>query len=203
MKTIFGMEKERFVFLHFGGVIMEKTALNKNYIVSDQDGNKIVLINDIHFKSRRNINWDKVEDYLKRFIGKSYVIIETTEVVYIASDFPDEYAHSSDTKKARGANEKAKANAISAIQELIEIATDKKETPDYNNRHGNKAKYGWYRYYARFGIPIYDEDDVLERYNIFRTRILIRRDIDGKLYLYDVVTTKKETSKPLESLTVR
>ena len=52
-------------------------------------------------------------------------------------------------------------------------------------------------------IPVYDEDDVLERYNIFRARILIRRDIDGKLYLYDLVTTKKETSKPLESLTVR
>lgn len=26
-----------------------------------------------------------------------------------------------------------------------------------------------------------------------------RRDKDGKLYLYDVVTIKKETSKPLES----
>jgi hypothetical protein len=38
----------------------------------------------------------------------------------------------------------------------------------------------------------------LERYNIFSTRMLVRCDEDGKLYLYDLVRTKKETSKPLE-----
>ena len=82
---------------------------------------------------------------------------------------------------------------------MIEIASDKTESPDYNMKHGNKAKYGWYRYNTRFGIPVYSEDGVLERYNIFRARIIVRRDKDGKLYLYDVVTIKKETSKPLES----
>lgn len=61
------------------------------------------------------------------------------------------------------------------------------------------TKYGWYRYTTRFGIPVYNEEGVLERYNIFRARILVRRDEDGKLYLYDVVTMKKETSRPLES----
>ena len=38
----------------------------------------------------------------------------------------------------------------------------------------------------------------LERYNIFSTRMLVRCDADGKLYLYDLVRTKKETSKPHE-----
>ena len=125
-------------------------------------------------------------------------IAKTTEKVYIGPDFPDEYAHSKDTKSAKGANEKAKANAVTAIKELIEIATDKAGTPDYNGKHGNKAKYGWYRYNTRFGIPVYNESGTLERYNIFRARVLVRRDINGKLYLYDVVTIKKETSKPLE-----
>ena len=100
---------------------------------------------------------------------------------------------------ANDAEAKAKANAITAVGELLEIATGKTEFPDYNNKHGNKAKYGWYRYTTRFGIPVYSEEGVLERYNIFRARILVRRDEDGKLYLYDVVTIKKETSKPLES----
>ena len=86
-----------------------------------------------------------------------------------------------------------------AIEDLVEIATEKTSLPDYENRHGNKAKYGWYRYTTRFGIPVYSEDGNLERYNIFRARILVRRAKDGKLYLYDIVTTKKETSRPLES----
>ena len=65
-------------------------------------------------------------------------------------------------------------------------------------KHGTKAKYGWYRYNTRFGIPVYDEEGNLERYNIFLTRMLVRCDADGKLYLYDLVRTKKETSKPNE-----
>ena len=168
-------------------------------IVADPDGKKIVLINDVRFKSRRGIDWNEIEQYLKQYIGKCYEIIQTSEEIYIGTDFPDEYAHSKDTKSVKGANEKAKANAISVIGELIEIASDKTESPDYNMKHGNKAKYGWYRYNTRFGIPVYSEDGVLERYNIFRARIIVRRDKDGKLYLYDVVTIKKETSKPLES----
>ena len=168
-------------------------------VVSDPDGKKIVLINDIRFKSRRGIDWNEIEQYLKNYIGDYFEILETSEKVYIGTDFPDEYAHSKDTKSAKGANEKAKANAVSAIGELIEIATDKAETPDFREKHGNKAKYGWYRYNTRFGIPVYNESGALVRYNIFRARILVRRDKNGKLYLYDVVTVKKETSKPLES----
>jgi hypothetical protein len=98
---------------------------------------------------------------------------------------------------------KAKANLTPAIGELIQIASGKTEYPDYNNKHGSKAKYGWYRYNTRFGIPVYDTDGNLERYNIFSTRMLVRCDADGKFYLYDLVRTKKETSKPLEHEAVR
>lgn len=89
-----------------------------------------------------------------------------------------------------GANMKAKANMVPAIGELIQIAMDKGEYPDYNEKHGSKAKFGWYRYNARFGLPVYDESGNLERYNIFTTRMLVRCDKDGKLYLYDLVRTK-------------
>lgn len=168
-------------------------------IIQDENGKSIVLINDIRYKSRRHIDWNEIETYLKQYVGECIEILETSEKINIGTDFPDEYAHSKDTKNVKGVNEKAKANAITAIEDLIEIATDKSEFPDYNKKHGNKAKYGWYRYTTCFGIPVYNEEGVLERYNIFRARILARRDEDGKLYLYDVVTIKKETSKPLES----
>lgn len=36
------------------------------------------------------------------------------------------------------------------------------------------------------------------RYNVFKARILVRHAKDGKLYLYDILRIKKETSKPLE-----
>ena len=167
-------------------------------IVRDADGNNIVLINDILFKSRRSIDWDEIEQILRKFIGEYYEIAETAEKVFIGSDFPDEFTHSKYTKAIKGANEKAKANVITAIGELIQIADNKAEFPDYDRRHGNKAKNGWYRYDTRFGIPVYSELGEIERYNIFRARMLVRYDENNKLYLYDVVQIKKETSTPLE-----
>ena len=46
-------------------------------------------------------------------------------------------------------------------------------------------------------IPKYDENGELEGYHIYSAKMLVRRDEDGKLYLYDFVRTKKETSSPL------
>lgn len=173
--------------------------MNKSVsIITDLDGSKIALINDIRFKSRKGIDWNEIEKYLKEYIGEYFEIAETSEKIYIGSDFPDEFSHSNDTKGLKGANMKAKANITPAIGELIQIASDKSEYPDYSNKHGAKAKFGWYRYNTRFGIPVYDEEGNLERYNIFGARMLVRCDADGKRYLYDLVRNKKETSKPHE-----
>ena len=46
-------------------------------------------------------------------------------------------------------------------------------------------------------IPKYDENGELEGHHIYSAKMLVRRDEDGKLYLYDFVRTKKETSSPL------
>lgn len=167
-------------------------------VVKDAEGKSLVLVNDIRFKGRQNINWKEVEIYLKEYIGKFYEILETSEKVYIGSDFPNEFSHSKDTKRLKGTNAKAKANAVQAIKELIQIATNRSFAEDYNQKHKNKAKYGWYRYDSRFALPIYTEEGELERYNIFSVRLLIRHGKDGHMYLYDILRTKKETGKPLE-----
>ena len=39
-------------------------------IIQDVDGKNIVLINDIRFKSRRNIDWDEIEKILRQYIGE-------------------------------------------------------------------------------------------------------------------------------------
>ena len=56
----------------------------------------------------------------------------------------------------------------------------------------------WYRYDTRFAVPVYGNSGELERYNIYAVRMLVRHAQDGKLYLYDMLRIKKETSNPLE-----
>lgn len=141
---------------------------------------------------------EKVEEYLKEYIGNYYEILETSEKVFIGADFPDEFCHSEDKIKLQGANEKAKANMITAIGDLIRTACNKSIVKDYKSKHKSKAKQGWYRYDTRFGIPVYDSDGKLIQYSIYKARMLVRCDKKGILYLYDFVRTKKETSSPSE-----
>lgn len=61
-------------------------------IITDLNGNKIVLINDIVFKGKRNVHWKDVEEYLKQYVGEFFEIADTKDVVYIGSDLPDEYS---------------------------------------------------------------------------------------------------------------
>ena len=167
-------------------------------VVEDLDGNKIVVIHDIRFKGKRSVEWTDVEQYLKQYVGEAHIIDSTNDMVYIGVDLPEEYAHSNYTNTLKGANAKAKANAAQAVGELIQIAKNKSSAPDYNSKHGNKAKFGWYRYDTRIALPIYNSNNELERYNIYNLRMLVRHDKDGKSYLYDFLRTKKETSSPLQ-----
>ncbi len=88
----------------------------------------------------------------------------------------------------------AKANAAQAIPELIQIAVPTNNTWEENKekKHSKDAQNGWYRYNVRFGIPVYNNDGELERYNIFTAIMLVRHDEDGKKYLYDLTTIKKK-----------
>ena len=166
--------------------------------VKDADGNSIVLVNDIVFKGRRGIDWQSVQEYVKQFVGKSYKVLETADIVYIGSDFPEEVKGSEDSKRLKGGNAKAKANATTVIPMLLEQATNKRWQENYKSKHGFDAKYGWYRFTTRFALPYYDTDGDLHGYNVYRIEMLIRHASDDKLYLYDMVNTKKEASTPLE-----
>lgn len=165
-------------------------------VIQDVDGNNIVFINDIIFKGKRSITWSDVEEYLRRYVGEFYSIVETGDIVYIGTDLPDEYVGSNYTKHIKGTV--AKANAAQAIPEIIEIATSKTVEENKKEKHSRNAKNGWYRYDTRFALPVYDESGEVERYNVFSARLLIRHAASGKMYLYDVLEIKKETSKPCQ-----
>lgn len=167
-------------------------------IIKDLEGKKIVFIHDIRFKGKRKIEWKEVESYLKEYVGNYYEIAETSEKIYIGSDFPDEFTGSKDTKLLKGTVAKAKANASQGVPELIQIATNKEFSQNQKDKHEKDAKLGWYRYNSRFALPVYGKNGDLERYNIFAIRMLIRHSENGNKYLYDMIRIKKETSKPLE-----
>ena len=173
---------------------LEKRKRNVS-IIQDVDGNNIVVINDIIFKGKRSVNWSDVEKYLRQYVGDFYQIAESKDIVYIGTDLPDEYTGSNYTKHLKGAIAKAKANAAQAIPEMIEIATSGTYEDNRKNKHSRQARNGWYRYDTRFALPVYNGNGDIERYNIFCARLLIRHASSGKLYLYDVLEIKKETSK--------
>ena len=168
-------------------------------VIQDVDGNNIVVINDIRFKGKRSINWKEVRAYLKEFVGEFYTIAATGDAIYIGADLPNEYTGSQYTHSIKGANAKAKANAAQGIPELIEIAVGKHFRENKEDKHWRNAKYGWYRYDSRFALPVYGKDGELERYNVFHASLIVRHSEDEKLYLYDILDIKKETSNPIES----
>ena len=173
-----------------------KMIENRNVnIITDADGKKLVLINDIRFKGKRQIDWDDVKQYLEGYVGDYYEIAENAERIFIGSELPEEYTESESRKSLMGANAKAKANAATAIPELIQIASNPTFEENRKEKHNKNAKYGWYRYDIRFALPVYEEN-VLVRYNTFHARLLINHAENGRKYLYDILAIKKETSKP-------
>ena len=168
-------------------------------VVTEPDGRKLVLINDVRFKGKRREEWEEVESYLKEYVGSFYEIEETSEKIFISQDFPDEFANSESRLALKGPVAKAKANASQGIPELIQIATNESFSENTKPKHRKDAKFGWYRYDVRFAIPVYDDKTgALTRYNIYKARMLVRHSEDGKKYLYDFLAIKKETSSPLE-----
>ena len=169
--------------------------MKKELVVAlDAKGHKVVVINVILFHGKRNQPWDKVEQYLKRYIGKVVTVAETGEEIHIGPEFPDEYKGSQDTLSIRGYNAKAKANAAQGIEELIVIARKTSETDNLKEKNSKKAKYGWYRYLTRFALPVVDERNTITHYNIYLATLIVRKDYLKKLHLYDVVHVKKESS---------
>lgn len=168
-------------------------------IITDAYGKRLVKIKSIRFKGKRGVNWEDVKKYLKTYVGEFFQVAASEDVIYIGNDLPDEYTGSKYTYGLKGTAAKAKANVSQALPALIEIATDKHFKDNQGDKHQWNARYGWYRFNSRFALPVFSDDGTIERYNVFHASLLVRHDNDEKLYLYDIIDIKKETSNPLES----
>lgn len=94
-----------------------------------------------------------------------------------------------------GGSAKAKANAATALPELIEIANNPVFEMNRKEKHSKNALNGWYRYNVRFALPVYEENEI-KRYNVYSARLLVNHAENGKKYLYDILAIKKETRSP-------
>ena len=168
-------------------------------IAKDTTGHNIVVLPDIIFRNKQNIDWAAVEAYLRQYVGKIVTVLDTHDMVFIGADFPDEYKGSAYTKQLRGSNAKAKANAVQGIMEMLEIATDKRFSKNYKKKHSIMAGNGWYYYTTRFAIPIYENKIKTDTYNIYSACLIVNHTKFGKLYLYDLVNIKREASTPLRT----
>lgn len=65
------------------------------------------MINDIIFKGKRGIDWKDVEKYLKQYVGEFYIMADSSDIIYIGTDLPDEFTGSIYTRSLRGAAAKA------------------------------------------------------------------------------------------------
>ena len=166
-------------------------------IATNEQGQRIVVLPDVIFTNKQNINWDDAEDYLEKYVGTLVEITDTNDIVYIGKEFPDEYAGSKYTRTLKGARAKAKANAVQGIKEMVEIATEKRFKENYKAKHSSDAAKGWYYFTTRFAMPIFENEKKSENYNIFTACLVVNHASNGKLYLYDIVDIKKEASNPL------
>ena len=165
-------------------------------VIRDLEGRTVVVLHDLRFKGRQNINWDEVEQYVKEFVGECYEVAAYADKIFIGVDFPEEFGGSNDSARLKGTLAKAKANAAQGLPQLIEVATNKRFQENMKMKHAKDAKFGWYRYTTNFALPVYDSEGQLERYNVFRIEMLVRHAEDGKLYLYDLVNIKKRNEHP-------
>ncbi|MCX4322080.1 MAG: hypothetical protein OSJ59_03865 [Lachnospiraceae bacterium] len=167
-------------------------------IVQDKDNHHIVIIPDIIFSNKQNINWGDVENYLKQYIDIIVEITESKDIVYIGKNFPNEFSSSKYTRILKGARAKAKANAVQGIREMLEIAANKTYCQNHKTKHNSDAQNGWYYYITRFALPIYENKIKTNQYNIYTGRLVINHTSTGKMYLYDLVDIKKEASNPFK-----
>ena len=82
---------------------------------------------------------------------------------------------------------------------MIENSIGKEYRENSKEKHNKDAKLGWYRYNSRFALPVYDEEGEITGYNVFHATLIVRHAKDEKLYLYDAVNIKKETSNLFQS----
>lgn len=159
------------------------------------DGRKVVMINNKRVTPRKGFEWSEIKKELKKYVGKSYIVECSKDLIKIGADFSNEYCHSKDTYHLKGSGRRTKAQIINAIPQLIKASYNKRYSKDYKDKHGNKAKLGWVYFDVDFLIPVISESGTKSE-RTYIAKILIRLNKNNQLYLYDIVRIQKRGVRP-------
>ena len=98
------------------------------YSLRDVNGKQIAWIENSGLTNKQLADHQAVADYIADHIGDVYTIIESGQKVYIGEEMPHEYTQSRYTKSIlnRRASLNAKNRALSGLQDMIEIATNRR-----------------------------------------------------------------------------
>ena len=140
--------------------------------------------------NRQLKDYKYIKNYIAEHIGDVYTLIESGQKVYVGDDFPGEYVHSKYTRAIHNSNKiKAKNRAVSNLDELVEIAANRRAEKT-KHEDSKDAAYGMYRYDTTFAFPL---DGEVATYKAYDANILIRNASEGNKYLYDIVDLKENT----------
>ena len=152
---------------------------------------KPIEVSNILFYGRKNISWDDVETYMKKYQGQTYEIREYQDKIKINLTSIDEYTSSKYTRSLKGTLAKAKANIAQIIPELIENASNRRWINNNAPKHKNNASKGWYRYDSFFSFPVKASGEKGIRMIDYMCTIIVMENDTG-MYLYDIINIKKK-----------
>ena len=151
-------------------------------------------------------SFDAAEKYLKALVNTEHpfsTILVDAQPVYIGKDLPGEYRSSEYTKNMEAKLRPVKMQAATNLDEMLLLAENGEWRENVKDKHKTDAQNGWYRYDARFAVPILNEKKAVDHYTVYGGTLLIRNDADGKSYLYDLVDIKKEKRISTASFSAR
>lgn len=156
-----------------------------------------IEITNILFSGKQNIQWNDVEDYLRKFDAIEIVNHQYGDIIKLNALFADEYTHSNYTKKLRGGLAKAKANLVQIIPVIIANATNRRWVENKDDKHKENAIKGWYRYDVCFSMQVFDPSQNSYRNNNYSATAVVRINDKGN-YLHDIINIKKEARRPTD-----
>lgn len=172
-----------------------KTAAGKGdgarYSIRNVGGETMTVI-DTENDTR---DFKAAEAYLKTLVDADHpfsTILADAQPVYVGKDLPGEYRSSEYSKNLRKSIREVKMQAATNLDELLLLAENGEWRENVKPKHAEDAKNGWYRYNAKFAVPILNAKKTIDHYTVYGGTLLIRNDADGKSYLYDLVDIEKK-----------
>ena len=178
--------------------IIKKRIFNRPLTIKDEDGNCVVVVEDIMFsKGRIRKNYNSVAKTVRALLrdldGESVFVKDANKRVFFDKIFPDEFTYSKDTRRLYSKDVTAKMNAVKEIKHIIRKAKYIKHSPLKESKKAAKKKrrvdatngFDYYQLYFAY------KNEKENEYQIYSAILNTRIDKNKKSFIYDITKTSK------------